>query len=405
MDPNFTVSSDFLRANNVTLGGNETSVALQIEADCNWKITEDVDWLSVSPVEGNGSQSVTLTTGINPSAIDERSCQLTVTSDDGVLRTLTLRQSKATETLDVSPATFSFGEEGGLNSFTITSNTSWAISGGAEWLSYSTADGSTNGNGNASVSLNVATNNTEYSREAVLTITSSGGDKREVKVTQAEKAVSLTIQPSVINATTIANDYTFKIEGNATWTITVDDNTWLTYTPNEGTGPATVVVSVTDNTTSSVRTNKLTVTSVSGRITLPCTITQAAATPPTVTAVVVSEKGRYTAAFASSFSSPLAVTDYGFVWGTSPNPTIDNCTGHMGKGGEGFSFTDTGHSGKADVLTAGDIAYKTTTLASGVKYYVRAYATNANGIGYSPDVTFETSGNIPGDDDNPSPNL
>ena len=37
MDPNFTVSSDFLRANNVTLGGNDESVKLTIEADCKWK--------------------------------------------------------------------------------------------------------------------------------------------------------------------------------------------------------------------------------------------------------------------------------------------------------------------------------------------------------------------------------
>lgn len=401
MDPNFTVSSDFLRANNVALGGNEERTTLHIEADCNWTVAEEVDWLAVSPVQGTGSQDVTLTTGVNPSAIDERSCQLTVTSDDGVRRVVTLRQGKATEALTVSTATINFGEEGGTNSFTITSNTTWTISGQAEWLSYSPGEGT----GNGSVNIAVQTNNTEYSREAVLTITGAGGQKQAVTISQAEKAVTLTIEPEIINATAIADDYTFQILGNATWTITVDDNTWLTLSATSGTGESTITVSPVDNTAPSARTANIRVTSASGRIERTCALTQAASTVPDVKAVTIPNLGRYIATFASAFTSPLKVTDYGFVWGTSPEPTLENCTGRVSTTDEALQLTETASSGKAQELTAGTLTVDVENLRSGVKYYVRAYAVNATGTGYSTDVTFETSGNIPGDDDNPTPNI
>ena len=403
MDPNFTVSSDFLRVSNVALGGNATSVTLHIDADCSWEITEEVDWLSVSPVQGRGSADVTLTTGVNPSAIDERSCQLFVTSDDGVRRPVTLRQSKADESLSVSTAKLEFDETGGTSSFTITSNTRWTVSGGAEWLSYSPKEGTDNG----SISIAVQTNTAEFSREAVLTVTSAGGSQPQtITITQAEKTVTLTIEPAVINAMAVADDYTFKIEGNATWKVTADDNTWLTYTPSEGTGPATVTVIISDNNGASDRATSLHVTSASGKYNLPCSITQAAATLPDVTAVEVSGLGRYVATFGSSFTSPLEVSEYGFLWSTTTGSTLDTPgISIVRMGDDGLSFSSTGTSGKHQVLTAGSLSTTVTSLSSGVKYYVRAYARNALGIGYSPDVPFETTGNIPGDDDNPTPNI
>ena len=402
MDPNFTVSSDFLRANNVTLDGNTASTTLKIEADCNWAVTEDVEWLAASPVQGSGSADVTLTAGVNPSSVEERSCQLTVTSDDGVRRVITLHQSRATEALSVSTGEIAVNEDGDSRSFTITSNTNWTVTGGAEWLSYTPDSGS----GDGSVAVAVKPNTSEYSRDAVLTITGAGGATQKVAVSQSGKDVILTIEPEVIAATAVADDYTFKVEGNASWKVTADV-TWVTsYTPAEGTDEATVTVSLPDNTDGSPRTANIRVTSASGKIQRTCAITQAAATVPAVETVAVSGLGRYIATFTSAFSSPLEVTGYGFVWSDSPSPTIENCKGHVSNAdGEALSFTPTDYSGRNSVLTAGGLTTSVNTLKSGVKYYVRAYAVNEFGTGYSTDFPFETSGNIPGEDENPVPNI
>lgn len=67
------------------------------------------------------------------------------------------------------------------------------------------------------------------------------------------------------------------------------------------------------------------------------------------------------------------ITNYGVCYSTSENPTIlDNvktCYYCSGKGGSTFDLTD---------------------LEAGTTYYVRAYATNSNGTGYSEQIEFTT---------------
>ena len=67
------------------------------------------------------------------------------------------------------------------------------------------------------------------------------------------------------------------------------------------------------------------------------------------------------------------ITNYGVCYSTSENPTImDNiatCYYCYGKAGNGFDLTD---------------------LKAGTTYYVRAYATNSNGTGYSEQIEFTT---------------
>ncbi|MBO4561777.1 MAG: BACON domain-containing protein [Bacteroidaceae bacterium] len=401
MSPDFTPSKDRLTVNDVVMDGNASQTNLSIQANCNWTITENVDWLVIQPVQGSGDAEITLTTGVNPTSVNERSCQFTVSTPDGVSRTVNLSQSKSSESLSVAPSSLSFGEVGGTNSFTITSNTEWTVRGGAEWLSYSPNQG----NGDGTVSIAVQTNNTEFVREVELTVSGKGSTVYTVRVTQAEKAVTLTIEPEKISATAIANDYSFKIQGNASWRITVDDNSWISFSQTEGSDEAEITAMLMDNPTGSPRTANVRVTSASGRIERTCAITQAAATLPSVTKVNVWGIGRYVASFGSDFSSPLGVTDYGFVWSTSANPTLEQCAGKVTGTSAELSFTPTATDGKNEVLTAGELSVTVNSFSSGVTYHVRAYARNAYGVGYSDDITFLTGGNLPDEDENKVPNL
>lgn len=68
-----------------------------------------------------------------------------------------------------------------------------------------------------------------------------------------------------------------------------------------------------------------------------------------------------------------AITTKGFVWSTSPNPTISNYIGISVNGANGINFNQT-----------------ITNLFSNTKYYVRAYATNYVGTSYSNEINFTT---------------
>lgn len=403
LNSQYTLSSDYLDVSDVVIGGSEVQATLHINADHAWAITEDVEWLTVSPVQGSGSADVTLTVGVNPSSENERSCNMVVSTPDGINRAVSLKQGRSDESLSVSINSLSFGEYGGTNNISVTSNTTWTITGGAEWLSFSPATGS----GNSNIVLAVNPNTTELRREAVLTVTGSGNSVQTIAVSQVEKTVTLTIQPEIINATAIADDYTFQIQGNATWNITVSDNTWLGLSATNGEGESIITVSLNDNNSLTNRENRITVRSASGTIERTCNIVQAAAAKPEVEATAISNIGRYGATVSSAFSSSLQVTEYGFVWSQTENPTIENCGGNIASSQtEGLVFCEpTGTSGKNNALTEGNFSVALSALKSGATYHVRAFARNAVGVEYGADNTFTTGGKTPGDNDNPQPEL
>lgn len=99
---------------------------------------------------------------------------------------------------------------------------------------------------------------------------------------------------------------------------------------------------------------------------------------PTVTMNAVSNITATSAVCGGSISSNggFAVTDKGLVWGTSQYPTIND--NHLSFGSGEAPFTGS-----------------MTNLSVNTTYYVRAYATNANGTSYSEQKSFTTANGLP----------
>lgn len=380
-----TVSTDYIKVTDIVMSGNHASTTLHIEADCPWRISEGVDWVQVSPVQGVGTVDVEVTTGANPSSLSERSCEIKVTTDGGLERIITLTQGRNNESMDVSTHTLSFGEEGGEQVFTVTSNTQWAITGGADWLSLSTEGGTDNG----SVTVIAQKNTSEYERNAVFTVTGNSGTATQINVSQLGKNVTMTIEPERIDAVAKGREYSFQVMGNAEWIVNADVTTWLTLETRNGSNEGPVRITLTDNVTSEPRVANIRVTTSSGRLERTCVITQAGATVPSLTQPAVSGVERYAASVSSTFTSSLDATQGGFCYAQTPNPTVND-----------QSVTVDGVSGQDGQLSA-----TLTDLISGRTYYVRAWVRNANGIGYSSDANFTTEGGTPGKDENPTPDL
>ena len=70
-------------------------------------------------------------------------------------------------------------------------------------------------------------------------------------------------------------------------------------------------------------------------------------------------------------------TSYGFAYAETANPTIDGFKLEIGTDG------------------TGDYNGKITSLKASTKYYVRAYATNVNGITYGNEISFNTTDGMP----------
>lgn len=99
---------------------------------------------------------------------------------------------------------------------------------------------------------------------------------------------------------------------------------------------------------------------------------------PTLTTATISNIASASATSGGTITADggSAVTARGVVWSTTENPTIANSNTIDGAGTGTFSSSING-------LTANTL------------YYVRAYATNANGTSYGNQVTFTTSNVVP----------
>lgn len=162
------VSSLEVSAQEIVFDADGGSEALNITSNTSWTITGGKGWLEVSPSTGDGSKVVVLSVSEN-TALKERECNITVTTDDAqVMQRVTIIQeaTPASLVVDVNEITLA-ATNGSSRSFNIKSNDSWTITGCPEWLNLSTK----NASGDVTVTIEALTTNySAQDRSAVLTV-------------------------------------------------------------------------------------------------------------------------------------------------------------------------------------------------------------------------------------------
>lgn len=212
--------------------------------------------------------------------------------------------------LTVSTTEVNISEEGGSQSLTITSNTSWTIVGGKAWL---TVNPST-GDGNKVVVLSATENSTLASRECSLQVmTDDGTVSHNVNVVQAQTAEALSVSvENLIVSSTASSTASFNIFCNDTWRISNCPD-WIELSTLSGTGDVSVTVkALTTNYSASDRSATITVSSSSLSVSL--TILQKAAWLNNCVAKPINMAVLYdAAAFEWELSENVAYYYYGSI--------------------------------------------------------------------------------------------
>jgi hypothetical protein len=165
------------------------------------------------------------------------------------------------------------------------------------------------------------------------------------------------------------------------WSISTNPTISLSTKTSNGTGTGTYSSSITGltaNTTYYVRAYATNAIGTSYGSQLSFTTT-ASSTTPTVTTSTTSSITGTTATSGGNVTSDggATVTARGVCWSTTQNPTISLSTK------------------TSDGTGSGTFTSSITGLSTGTLYYVRAYATNANGTVYGTQVSFTTLVNLP----------
>lgn len=202
-----TLSLSTQRLEFTALGGERS---FTVASNTGWNINGAKSWCYISITQGNGTKDVNVEVEKNTTK-EERSCNLTISTTDGMLnQTIKIIQDAAETTLTVSPSDITFSGESGLkDEFTITTNGHWTISGKPEWLNVPTS-----GDGNTNCKIEtLSANDTDEDRIADLQI-SADGKKANLKVTQRGLRVKCSITPTNVVALYDEICFDLKATGN-----------------------------------------------------------------------------------------------------------------------------------------------------------------------------------------------
>jgi len=244
------------------------STTFTVESNINWTVSDNTEWLTVSPASGNNNGILTAKYDENTTT-SQRTGTITVTGG-GETKTVTVTQAAGPALLTVTPLNRSVTKDSGSTTFSVESNTSWTVSDNANWLIVNPDSGDNNGTLTATYSENT----TASQRTGTIFVT-GGGKTKTVSVTQAEGSAILTVTPSNRSVTYESGSTTFTVESNTSWTVSYDTDWLLSVYPQSGNNNGTLTVTYSENTTTSQRTGTITVTGGGSPKTV--TVTQEAA--------------------------------------------------------------------------------------------------------------------------------
>jgi len=173
-------------------------------------------------------------------------------------------------TLSVSDKSVSFETAGGEKTVTITCNDTWAVTCAESWVTVSPKAGTDNG----SIKISVPANDSFDVRNADIVV--SAGDKSQtIKVNQLSLTPSLAIDPSSATVPHEGGEIELKVTSNAPWTLAIPEGVdWVLADKKEGSGEATVKVTVLQNLDRKERSAKVTVKETIGGTAKELAITQ-----------------------------------------------------------------------------------------------------------------------------------
>ena len=369
---------------NISLTKDAARRTLTVESNCMWdfNIERSSNWSSL--IIQKVDAGLTIETDENATR-SIRQATITIKSKSGIIRTVYITQAQGDIQLEVQGGenkTLTFLFSGGKQEFTITSNTSWEITGMGDWFSLDKQSGT----GTDKVEITVNEIQTDVARNSTLVISAENGTKTDyIIIQQQEKVIELSVSPQILTFPAYGGSKEIQITCNADWTA-IAAHDWVQLSQYSGSQSKTLTITLPEN--KNMTKLESTITIKSGRDKIETiSLDQSAATLPEVGMLMLLEGtvGRHEATLSFSATSVFPITACGLCYSISNMmpTTSDTC----------------------QKVTDNTLSVVLTGLESGTTYYVRAYATSDIGTVYSSNVVIiTTAGSDPDENDNPVPN-
>lgn len=219
------------------------SYGITVTSNTNWSVTGLPSWASASPTSGSNNGVVNITVQSN-GTVNARSQTIMIGGNSH-----DIMQAAAGATTSITPANHNSPSGGDSYSISVTSNTSWNVTGLPLWATASPSSGT----GSGTVSVSVSANPTITARNQSISI---GGQSHLISQAAAQPTTS--ISPPSKNVDQAGEAYQINVSSNAPWSVSGIPS-WIQVSPSSGSGNGSVTVTVATNLPTAARTATLTI--------------------------------------------------------------------------------------------------------------------------------------------------
>jgi len=232
-------------------GGEKT---ITVTTNANWELLSDLpDWLTLSAKEGNGTTEVHVTAKENrDDSAHPRSATISFTPKEvGECFDVIVTQEGQQMNIGITPLQFT--NKGGSSSFSFEATGNWTVTSSALWISLTPYSGS----GSATCEV-IVEENTGDEREAEI-ILSFYEDTYRIPVIQQGSFVTLSTNGLRFGST--GGSLQVDVSSNMHWDANIRDGAnWLDINPKTGENDESLIVTASDNPSTSDRQGEVAVT-------------------------------------------------------------------------------------------------------------------------------------------------
>jgi len=220
------------------------SIELALKSNGDWTINPVEEWITVSPMSGNGDATLTLTAEVNATG-EVRSAEIKAVSKDNTASVKVTQQAVADQQyyLSVTPKQYECGDDGGEFVVEVSSNIDWTVT-SPEWITCSVTEGSNN----VSVTLTVNAIDGEFNelREADVCFGSLLASDTVHVIQRLDPVLSIDVTPGNLEYVCTGETKTVSVFTEDSWTATVEED-WVVLSQTEGQGDAEISVTLGEN--------------------------------------------------------------------------------------------------------------------------------------------------------------
>lgn len=243
--------------NSLSFPAGESTLDLELSSNTAWAIESLPAWLSITPTEGIGSATLSVTSEENPSTWS-RYGEIVI-YQPGVNLYASVGVSQSGAHLSTNQSYFEYGASGGSLTFDIKTSGSWSAFTSDDWISLSPSSGK----GDTEVTITAEENMTSESRSGTVTF-NYADTSLSVEIFQLGKY--LTISNQTFNFQSKGGVHILELSTNDSWKAHFEGNPdWLSISNDSGTGDSVIEITAADNASVNTRSATLIIDNNSGQ--------------------------------------------------------------------------------------------------------------------------------------------